>query len=92
MDPGRTGRLHMLRVLGGVRMTAPSALERARTYAAIFINAGDRWPDYVPTDAVQRADGLWIGGIQMERSISDGGWRLTEGDHSWIIRRKATNS
>jgi hypothetical protein len=45
-------------------------LERARQYAAIFINVGDRWADYAPLDAkVTRGNGVVRFGdeVQMQR-------------------------
>lgn len=61
-------------------------VERAQTYAAIFINAGARWPAYVPVDATVHRDVVEIGGVIMQPTV-DGGWRLTTRDgRSWTVR------
>lgn len=65
-----------------------SALERAQTYAAIFLNAGDHWRNHVPVDATVTGDTVHLQGIRMERS--DDGWRLETNGEAWIVRAKAT--
>ena len=64
-----------------------TALERAQTYASIFINAGDRWRNYVPVDATVTDDVVYLQGVRMERS--DNGWRLETNGEAWIVRAKA---
>jgi hypothetical protein len=63
-----------------------TGLERAKTYAAIFISAGEEWRKYVPVDATVKGDNVYLQGVHMEHS--DGGWRLTENAESWIVRTK----
>ena len=64
-----------------------TALERAQTYAAIFINAGDRWRNYVPVDATVTGDTVYLQGVRMERS--DNGWRLETNGKAWVVHAKA---
>jgi hypothetical protein len=63
-----------------------TALDRARTYAAIFISAGDRWRNYVPVDANVTGDTVHLQGVRMEHSAN--GWRLETNDEAWVIRAK----
>jgi hypothetical protein len=63
-----------------------NALDRAQTYAAIFLNAGDRWRNYVPVDATVTGDTVHLQGIRMERS--DNGWRLETNGEAWVVRTK----
>lgn len=44
-----------------------TALERAQTYAAIFIGVGDKWPKFIPVDGAMRGDKVWIEGVEMRR-------------------------
>ncbi len=53
-----------------------TALERAQTYAAIFLSVGDRWRSYVPVDATVKGDSVYLQGVHMERRGDV--WRLTE--------------
>jgi hypothetical protein len=69
------------------RSTTMTALDRAKTYAAIFLNAGDRWRNYVPVDATVTGDTVHLGGVRMERN--DQGWRLETNGEAWVIRVKA---
>jgi hypothetical protein len=66
-----------------------SGLERAQTYAAIFIGAGDGWRRYAPVDAAVEhyADVMYLQGIRMERV--DAGWRLETNGQAWLVRPKA---
>jgi len=66
-----------------------SALERAQTYAAIFIGAGDGWRQYVPVDATVEPDRdvMYLGGVRMTR-VADG-WRLEENGRAWLVSPKA---
>lgn len=64
-----------------------TALERAQTYAAIFIHAEDNWRSYVPVDATVAGDTVYMQGVRMERA--EDGWRLTENDESWTVLAKA---
>jgi len=64
-----------------------TAIERAQTYAAIFLKVGPRWPAFVPGDATVVGAVVRLGDIRMEPTV-DGGWRLTENGHSWIVRPK----
>lgn len=66
-----------------------TALERAETYAAIFLRVGNRWPAYTPADATIRGTIVHIDGIRMEPTV-DGGWRLTHNGHSRIVRKRQT--
>jgi hypothetical protein len=62
-------------------------LDRARRYAAIFLNAGDDWPDYRPVDAALRLDGtVYLGGVRMRRV--DDAWELTTNRQTVTVRRK----
>lgn len=67
-----------------------TAMERAHTYAAIFIGVGENWRNYVPCDALSSITdtGVHIGGVAME--YGPNGWRLTEDDNSIVVRRKAS--
>lgn len=65
-----------------------TALDRATTYAAIFLKVGDRWPGYVPCDATVTGAVVHLQGVRMEPTV-DGGWRLTENDTSRVVRRRA---
>jgi hypothetical protein len=70
------------------------AMKRAHDYASIFINAGDRWPDYVPVDAINSVTehGVTVGDVVMERAVSGGGWRLTQGDTAWVVKSATKES
>ena len=61
-------------------------LQRAETYAAIFLKVGPRWPDFVPVDATVLGSVVHLGDVRMEPTV-DGGWRLTENGKSWIVRK-----
>ena len=65
-----------------------TAIERAETYAAIFLKVGSRWPAYVPGDATVTGAVVHLQGVRMEPTVDDG-WRLTENGHSRIVRRRA---
>jgi hypothetical protein len=65
-----------------------TTLERAQTYAAIFLNVGDRWPNYVPIDATVSGSDVSLGGVHMQ-PIADG-WRLTENGRSWTVKPAVT--
>jgi hypothetical protein len=51
-------------------------LERAETYAAIFLHVEEDWPSFLPIDAIREGDTVWLRGVRMERGTD--GWRLTE--------------
>lgn len=53
-------------------------IERAKQYATIFLNAGEKWRGHVPVDATVKGDTVYLQGVCMERVSS--GWRLTEND------------
>lgn len=70
-----------------------TALERAQTYAAIFIKAtrdGRDWRKYVPVDGRRRGDVVEIGGVRMQPAGD--GWMLTDrnsaasGNRAWRAR------
>jgi hypothetical protein len=65
-----------------------TALERAQTYAAIFIKAtrdGRDWRKYVPVDGLLHGDVVEAGGVRMEPAGD--GWMLTEPDNrAWKVR------
>lgn len=63
-----------------------TALERAESYAAIFLKVGDRWPGYVPLDATRTEGGIYLHGVHMEQVDADT-WRLTENDQRFLVRR-----
>jgi hypothetical protein len=65
-----------------------TALERAETYAAIFLGVGARWPGYVPVDAKVKGDTVYLQGVKMQPT-EDGGWLLTENGQSWIVKPRA---
>lgn len=67
-----------------------TVLQRAETYAAIFIQAGDRWCNHVPVDATVNGDTVHIQGVRMERS--DQGWRLETNGEAWIVRAKSVDA
>lgn len=63
-----------------------NALDRAKTYASIFLNAGDRWRFYVPVDATVTDDTVHLQGVRMRRL--DDGWRLETNGEAWLVRSK----
>jgi hypothetical protein len=62
-------------------------IERAETYAAVFLKVGHRWPAYVPSDATVAGAIVHLGDIRMEPTV-DGGWRLTQNGHSRVVRTR----
>lgn len=62
-----------------------SPLDRAKRYAAIFINAGDSWRGYAPLDATVTGDVVYLQGIRMERSPNNNGWRVETNGEAWVI-------
>ena len=64
-----------------------TGLERAKTYAAIFIGAGPDWQQYVPVDATVTARDVYLQGVRM-RPCKDGAWSLETNTETWIIRPK----
>jgi endonuclease YncB( thermonuclease family) len=69
--------------------SCPGPLDRAQTHAAIFLNAGDRWRNYVPVDATVDGDTVYLQGVRMERSGN--GWRLETNGQAWVVRAKASD-
>lgn len=67
-----------------------SNLERAQTYAAIFIGAGDGWRQYVPVDATVDPDRdvMHLAGVRMTRRADV--WVLEENGRAWLVSPKAT--
>lgn len=63
-----------------------TALERATTYAAIFLKVGHRWPAYLPVGATITGAVVHLDGVRMEPTV-DGGWRLTQNGHSHVVRK-----
>lgn len=64
-----------------------TAIERAETYAAVFLKVGIRWPAFVPVDATVVGSVVHLQGVRMEPTV-DGGWRLTENGHSRVVRTR----
>jgi len=63
-------------------------MERAQTYAALWLTLGDNWTYWLPVDAAYRGGLVWLGGVKM-RPITTGGarwWELTEGDRVVVVR------
>lgn len=67
-----------------------SGLERAHTYAAIFIGAGNGWRQYAPVDATVDPDRdvMHLAGVRMARRAD--GWVLEENGRAWLVSPKAT--
>ena len=63
-----------------------TAIERAQTYAAIFLNVGERWRFYVPLDATVSGDEVYLQGVRM-RPV-DGGWQLSTNGETWTVKRR----
>ena len=66
-------------------------MERAQTYAALWLTLGDNWTYWLPVDAAYRGGLVWLGGVKM-RPITTGGarwWELTEGDRVVVVRPAA---
>lgn len=63
-------------------------LERAKQYAAIFVNAGDRWRFCVPVDAIVTGDVVHLDDVTLE--YSPNGWRVEAGDEAWVFPKAAT--
>lgn len=61
-----------------------TALERAQTYAAIFIKVGSRWPGYVPLDATVTGSTVYLQGVRMQ-PVGDG-WELSENGQTWTVK------
>ena len=63
-------------------------MERAQTYAALWLTLGDNWTYWLPVDASYRGGLVWLAGVKM-RPITTGGarwWELTEGDRVVVVR------
>lgn len=67
-----------------------TALERAETYAAIFLKVGNKWPDYRPVDAKVHGEFVYLQGVQMRR-VGDT-WELTENGQTRVVRLKRAAS
>lgn len=64
-----------------------TGLERAKTYAAIFIGAGDGWTYYVPIDAVRVGpNALILQDVRMERRGN--AWWLSVDGQTLVVRSK----
>ena len=61
-----------------------TALERAQTYAAIWLTMGKRWRSYLPRDVRVRGDVVELDGVHMRR-VGDS-WELTEHGRRCVVR------
>lgn len=68
-----------------VRDCVMTNLERARQYAAIFLNVGNRWTFYVPLDGTMGDGEFYLHGVRM-RPVGDT-WELTENGRTLIVGR-----
>lgn len=62
--------------------------ERAETYAAIFLNVGDRWRNFVPVDGRVRGDSVEIGGVTVTNE-GNGVWSLAAPGRDVVRMKKA---
>lgn len=63
----------------------PEAVRRACGYAAIFLNIGDRWRDFLPVDADVIEDRVYLQGVQLWREGD--AWHIGDGKGGhWAFR------
>jgi len=67
-------------------------MERAQTYAALWLTLGDNWTYWLPVDASYRGGLVWLGGVKMRPHYLDGTpawWELEEKGRVVVVRPAA---